>query len=258
MYNGVKTTLKPTVDYISGLDLGQATDYTALAILQRTVGPDPKDPRRLKHHYLVQGLKRFEIGTAYTAICDRIGELYSNPPLAGSTLVVDRTGVGRAVTDLLKRVLEPSRPLPGTQTAKAPAQPKVTISPVTITAGQQANHADGGWNVPKKELVGALQILFQSGRIKVAQGISGAAVLTKELQTFKVKVTASANETFEAWRDGDHDDMVLAVAIAAWYGERFGPAPPPARGNPELRKGCPVVSRGTPINLNHPIHRDLR
>jgi hypothetical protein len=42
----------------------------------------------------------------------------------------------------------------------------------------------------------------------------------QELLAFRVKVAASANETFEAWRERDHDDLVLAVAVAAWTGER--------------------------------------
>jgi hypothetical protein len=46
-------------------------------------------------------------------------------------------------------------------------------------------------------------------------------VLIKELQNFKVKITAAANEIFEAWREGEHDDLLLAVAIAAWMGERM-------------------------------------
>lgn len=40
-----------------------------------------------------------------------------------------------------------------------------------------------------------------------------------ELEAFRVKVTASANETFGAWRERDHDDLVLATALAAWAGE---------------------------------------
>jgi len=35
-----------------------------------------------------------------------------------------------------------------------------------------------------------------------------------------VKVTTAGNETFEAWRERDHDDLVLAVGIAAWVAER--------------------------------------
>jgi hypothetical protein len=30
----------------------------------------------------------------------------------------------------------------------------------------------------------------------------------------------SAQETVESWRERDHDDLVLATALAAWVGER--------------------------------------
>jgi hypothetical protein len=40
------------------------------------------------------------------------------------------------------------------------------------------------------------------------------------LTTFQVRITPSANETFGTWREGAHDDLVLAVAIVAWIGER--------------------------------------
>ena len=39
---------------------------------------------------------------------------------------------------------------------------------------------------------------------------------------FQVKITAAANATFGAWREGSHDDLVLAVAMACWYGEHYG------------------------------------
>ena len=40
-----------------------------------------------------------------------------------------------------------------------------------------------------------------------------------ELQQFRVKITAAANETFEAWWERDHDDLVLA--LAARYARRW-------------------------------------
>ena len=46
-------------------------------------------------------------------------------------------------------------------------------------------------------------------------------MLQPELQTFRVKVNAlTAHESFEAWRERDHDDLVLAVACAIWWGEQ--------------------------------------
>jgi hypothetical protein len=56
-------------------------------------------------------------------------------------------------------------------------------------------------------------------RLEVAQGLRGRDVLLKELQNFRVKITASANETFGAWREGEHDDLVFACAIGCWVGE---------------------------------------
>jgi hypothetical protein len=74
--------------------------------------------------------------------------------------------------------------------------------------------------VPKKELVGVLQVLLQSRRLQVARSLANAAVLVKELEAFRVKITTSAHETFEAWRERDHDDLLLAAGMAAWVGER--------------------------------------
>ena len=40
--------------------------------------------------------------------------------------------------------------------------------------------------------------------------------LARELETFQVKLTQAGNETFESWRERDHDDLVLAVALGCW------------------------------------------
>jgi hypothetical protein len=34
-----------------------------------------------------------------------------------------------------------------------------------------------------------------------------------------VKITPALNETFEAWRERDHDDLVLSVGLASWLAE---------------------------------------
>jgi len=39
--------------------------------------------------------------------------------------------------------------------------------------------------------------------------------------TFQYKIKESAvSESFEHWHDLDHDDCVLAIAIALWYAEK--------------------------------------
>jgi hypothetical protein len=196
----------PAPLYFSGLDLGQVSDYTALAVLERTPRPDPDRPGREAAHYAVRHLWRPQLGTPYTDIAERLKELFAQPPLADSMLTVDGTGVGRPVVDMIKR-----------------AGIKARIRAINITAGMAVTSSGGGFkNVPKRSLVGVLQVLLQSRRLKIASGLPHAQALAHELQNFRVKVSiATGNESFEAWRERDHDDLVLAVACAAWEGERY-------------------------------------
>ncbi len=205
--------------YFVGLDLGQVQDFTALAVLQRrrVVANTPRWQRQPE--YQARHLLRFHLNTPYPEIVTRVVALLNKPPLPGCMLVVDQTGVGRAVVDLLKKGMAD----------------KVTCSlrGVTITAGQVPNAAgDGGIRVPKKDLVGVLQTLLPTNRLLIAPGLPDAALLAKELENFRLKVTTAGNEIYEAWRDGQHDDLVLAVALAAWAGEQcliHEGDPPPAR-----------------------------
>jgi hypothetical protein len=112
--------------------------------------------------------------------------------------------VGAAVVDVLRK-----------------AKPRAWLRPVLITAGHQVTSEGGAWHVPKKELVSTLQVLLQGGRFKVAD-LPERKVLLKELLAFKVRINLNATESFEAWRERDHDDLVLACALAAWIGEKEG------------------------------------
>jgi hypothetical protein len=215
--------------YVAGLDLGQSQDFTALSILEKTWQPDPDKPEEQVAHYGVRHLKRWQLGTRYTAIIDEVGELVEKPPLCWPLVGIDQTGVGKAVVEMFRT-----------------AGMKATIRPVLITAGHQITPGDdGSIHVPKKELASCLQVLLQSRRLKVADG-EHRETLVKELLAFKVMVTAAANETFEAWRERDHDDLVLSVAIAAWLAERgLGTpfVPPPVVGEPTARSGETMYGR---------------
>ncbi len=58
-------------------------------------------------------------------------------------------------------------------------------------------------------------------RLRVAEGLPDAAVLVEELLNFRVKIDPlTAHDSYGGWREKEHDDLVLAVALACWYGER--------------------------------------
>jgi hypothetical protein len=62
-------------------------------------------------------------------------------------------------------------------------------------------------------------VLLQGRRLTVAKSLPFAEALVEELQNFQVKVTEAAHETFGALGDGYHDDLVLAIMLAAWAAE---------------------------------------
>jgi len=208
--------------YFTGLDLGQQQDPTALVIVEQKSGSAANS----SPEYAVRHLRRWPLGTPYPTIVEVLQTLFTRgPTLLNSTLVIDATGVGLAVVDMVTAANLP-----------------IVVKPLTITSGQ--NPGDG--TVPKKDLVGAVQAVLQTRRLRIAKGLQLAEALTKELEMFRVTVTAARNETFASWRERDHDDLVLALALAVWYGERHpGSAadcyskPVPVRPGTEARTGLP-------------------
>jgi hypothetical protein len=228
--------------YYLGLDLGQARDYSALAIIEEQlyiggawanevlyqddyqnglsagwISPDALPPYRvgqalaLSHEHgrpaevplAVRHLARFELGTKYTDVVDRVAALVRSDPLRHmpTVLLVDKTGVGAAVLDSFTHA---------------------GIGTVAITlhggSGVTRDPQRAGFRVPKRDLVTVTQVLLQNGRLKVASGLPEAETLKKELLNFKVKIDPrTSHDSYEHWREGDHDDLVLAVSMAAWF-----------------------------------------
>lgn len=224
-------------DYILGVDLGQARDFTALAVVEQPlwvpqgtlglgvepgrsgwVSPAelaPRDRDRVRAFWAeapsrptlsVRHLERFLLGTSYPDITRAVAGLLATPPLrdARVALVVDATGVGLPVVDLFREA--GLRPIAA-----------------TITAGMSASY-DPGTNavhVPKRDLVSTIAVLLESRRLKIAGGLAEAPTLLKELGDFKRRITPAGNEQLASWRERQHDDLVLAVALACWWREWY-------------------------------------
>lgn len=220
--------LNPPIPIV-GVDLGQQRDWTAISVLERHHVPDggmynaeyyhsgewvyrARQPVRLE--YRLRHLERPALGTPYPDVVGRIIELVK--AIGGElALVVDATGVGLPVTEMLWARLR--KELEGTSTVVTPCNVTITGGD-SVTRGAQRSYL----RVPKRDLVSAPLVLMQNGQLKIAEGLALKDTLVKELLNFRVKINIStAHDSYEAWREGDHDDLVLSVALACWAGERF-------------------------------------
>jgi hypothetical protein len=68
--------------------------------------------------------------------------------------------------------------------------------------------------------VGVLQVVMQTGRLKIPSKLKLAQLFQAELLNFRVKIDPqTAHDSYSAWREQEHDDLVLSVALACWCGE---------------------------------------
>jgi len=106
---------------------------------------------------------------------------------------------------------------------------------VPIHGGDKESHAGESWRVPKRDLVWALQVLHQTGQLKVAGKIKLGPVLLQEVLDFRVLIDPmTAHDSYSGWREEGHDDLVLSVALVAWWGEN-GPEEAPIMSSGVVR-----------------------
>jgi hypothetical protein len=184
-----------------GIDLGESGNHTAIAAVERVRLEVPKI--RQKFRYVVRFLEEYELGIHYPEQIDRLKETLSHKAFESAAVGADYTGVGRPVIQMMKK-----------------QKVHAGLVPILITSGHAAtfDKESQGYHVPKRDLVGTLQILLQAELIAWHQKLPAARKLEKQLSSFKVKITRSKNETFGA-EGRDQDDIVLAVSLAVWLGE---------------------------------------
>src|SRR5436190_8023195 len=147
-----------TFQYFIGLDLGQAQDFTALAVLQRPLVPAGRPSALRRPAYDLGHLQRFTLGTPYPEIFATVRKLLQTPPLPGAFVAVDQTGVGSAVVNMLSDYLQ--------------GHVDCQFAVATLTTGHDVTRGEeSGLLIPKKELVGTLQVLLQTRRLHIASSL---------------------------------------------------------------------------------------
>ena len=197
--------------YFIGLDVGQSQDYTALAIAERVELRGEWDAARWAYRRMaaldLRYLERVPLQTPYPDVVERVRTVTRSEALNGCChLIVDATGVGRAVVDMLRT-----------------ADLGCSIWPAVVTSGERETLVDGYWRVPKRDLIVGLQVLLHRGGLRISAEIPLGPVLAEEMATMRVRETPSGHEQYGAWREVEHDDLVFAVALAHWGAKRAYP-----------------------------------
>lgn len=185
--------------FYAGLDLGQKRDPSALVVVQRI------DHRRAFQQtqfekVIVCYAERMPLGTPYPKVVERVKQIVQCNALRGDcVLAVDATGVGAPVIDMLRA-----------------AQLGCTLTPVTITGGESgAGNGTGQCSVPKRDLMSELLVLLESGQLKIGRLKEGRQ-LVRELANVRVSAGVNGRVRIGAERSGEHDDLVIALALACW------------------------------------------
>jgi hypothetical protein len=204
--------LIPSSRVAVGVDLGQSKDPTSIAVVEqsrRVIAPHTPHchVRALEEvlrtepsKYAIRSLEQAPLGESYPAQAQLLKRTLSRQSVAehDPEVWVDYTGVGRAVFDIFRQERVPN------------------IKALTITfAGQAGPNGHGGHSVPKVELVSNLHALMHTGRLRVPLNLPMGKAFRRELAEFQVSYSNVGNARFGA-REGAHDDLILAVALAVY------------------------------------------
>jgi hypothetical protein len=177
-----------------GVDLGQRQDHTAIAVIERA------------EFLLVRHVERVAPGNALSIVVAHLREMVSRPELQGQcALVVDGTGLGGPVVEMLR-------------SAGLPCE----ITAVTITGGgRETRSGNLSVSVPKRDLIAGVQVALDNGELRIARSLKELGPLVREL--LDVRMTSGLGPgrvRIGADGSGQHDDLVIALALACWRARR--------------------------------------
>jgi len=189
--------------YYVGLDLGQRRDHTALAVVEKAIRYSSSVGSGASILHL-RYVERVSLGTSYPAVVARVREVVTDAELAGQCcLAVDATALGAPVVQMLRA-----------------ARLGCEIAAVTMTGGEKESQRGNDFNVPKRDLVAGVQVLLEQGGLRIARTLEGARSLIEELVNVRTTVRVNGRVRLGADGCGEHDDLVIALALACWRAKR--------------------------------------
>ncbi len=192
------TSPVPETRYYIGLDLGQRSDPSAIAILQfdpraggldrATYLPQIRPVLRIRH------LERIALGTSYPAIAAKVRATLRHPEfISRPTLVVDATGPGLPFLDFFT-----ANPV------------DANLIKLVITSGGSPSDSSGFHYVSRMMLLNNLAILFQTRGIAINPDLPESRTAIEEITA--LDITGHSN--------APHDDLAIAISLAAWQANK--------------------------------------
>lgn len=207
-----------------GVDVGQKVDPTAIAVSEiewrpRTEAEGAAEDKTPVAHHVIRFLQRLPLGTPYHPdVAARLAEVVTNirarplpegqPPLP-ITMVIDATGVGTPIVDVLREPLRDKH---------------VRLEPATFNHGDRLKYEEGELRMGKAWLVSRLQALLQTKRIHLPE-TAEARSLERELLDYEIRIDEDANDRYGAFKVGTHDDLVTALGLACYWEPPVSAAP---------------------------------
>jgi hypothetical protein len=199
--------LEERTELFLGLDLGKRQDHSALVAAELTFQRGPRNPVTqaipLIPTLTVRYAAQLPLETETTRLPRLVRDVAQRfapscyAPKQKGTLLVDATGNGHTIIELLR----------------ADALPGFTLVPVVFTAGQVSNHLKGNYrSIPRADLLARLQMVFETGKLRLHAEAPGIEALLRELRYFEPD-----------GRQAEHDDLVMALAMGVWWAVEHHP-----------------------------------
>ena len=189
--------------HIVSLSLGGVAEPSAVVVIDpRTeFGRREKQTKKRdsENHFDVTHIERFPAGLPIPTVVASVAKIMSDKRLAKNChLLLDITSTGAAPL----RVFKSSGLYPES---------------IDLTNTGSEEHTGGVQRVPLRDVIGAAQVVFQTRRLDVAEDLKLASTLLGDFQSYDHK---RADRGLDL-RGGRNSDIVLALAVALWWGDDF-------------------------------------
>jgi hypothetical protein len=193
--------------FLVGLSVSQGAP-TGTAVLQKVKPPARRGQRSVATYHCRYLRRWLPPDTAYPILAKELNAMLADT-LRDCNLVVE-AGIGlRTVVSMLRR-------------SRLPAQ----IRPVEVKTSAEDTYVGDAWKVGNGSLIETTRQVLQEERMVFDERMPANVLATtppvrtiyQAILTYPFERATVANDAFAA-RNGEHDDLVLAVALACWYGE---------------------------------------